>query len=150
MTKFSQNLILGVSLAVFLLPILVSGQEKPLNCCEVSREVEVDGTVYYEGDIVGRVGESTDCPLGTAIETKQWSLICLLSSVKLLTDWIFTFLMVFVSIMVILGAFKITQAGGSSEELAKGRNYILYAMFGFVVALLSKGIPDLVESLMGV
>ena len=150
MNKTSQNLILAVLLTVLLMPSLVSAQERPLDCCILNKTVTVDGITYEEGNAVGRGVICSLTGVAPDYETKKWGLICLLSSLVMATDWVFTFLMVFVTVMVIVGAYEFTTAAGSVEKVKKGKNYILYAMIGMVVALLSKGIPDIIGTLLGI
>jgi len=52
-------------------------------------------------------------------------------------------------VMVILGAFTLTTAAGSPEKINKGKDYILYAAIGLIVALLAKAVPALIKSLLG-
>jgi len=51
-------------------------------------------------------------------------------------------------IFVLLGAFSILTAGGSSDKINKGRDYILWAAIGFAVALLAKAVPGIVKFLL--
>ena len=57
--------------------------------------------------------------------------------------------MALVGVMVILGAFTLTTAAGSPEKINKGKDYILYAAIGLIVALLAKAVPALIKSLLG-
>ena len=59
---------------------------------------------------------------------------CLVNTIYSVTDWIFYVIMAFVGIMIVIGAFTIITAGGNPENVTKGRNYILYAIIGMVVA----------------
>ena len=54
-----------------------------------------------------------------------------------------------VSVMVIFGAYLITTAGASPENMTNGRKYIMYALIGLVVALFSRGFPDLIAATLG-
>ena len=151
MKRFFITGILSIILLSSLVPFLVLAQEGPLNCCRLGRDVIVEGTTFNEGSLVGSPTE--ECHLGTvpsSQKTKKWSLICLISSIKVATDWIFTFLMVFVSLMVILGAYTITSAAGSPDKINKGRNYIFYAIIGFIIGIFSRAIPELVSVLLGI
>lgn len=150
MNKNLLNLILLFSLTVSILPFLVLAQDRPLDCCILGKTVVIEGNTYNKGETVGRGDICSLTNLATDHITKKWTLICLLSSVKLITDWVFTFLVIFVSAMVIIGAYEISTAAGSPEKVKKGKDYILYALVGFVVALLSKGIPDLISVLLGI
>jgi len=132
-----------------LLPALTFAQETIPNCCQLSRTITLEGTTYNKGDTVGN---EDICNLtGSAPDhsTKDWGLLCLLSSVYVVTDWIFTFLMVFVGVMIIMGALALVTSAGEAEKVRKGRNYILFAGIGMLVGLLAKAIPAFIRSLMG-
>ena len=160
MKKFFPVLILLIILTGFLTPLLtLAAQEKIPACCKLSRDVSFDEANYEEGIWVG----GTDCEeavitnncsatgtISTNCATKKWGLICSLSTIKVIIDWIFNFLMVFVGIMVILGAFNIVTSAGDPQRTKKGRDYILYAAIGMLVGLLAKAIPALLESLFGI
>ena len=152
MRKSLLNLIL-LSLLFFLLtPLLILATiDEPLNCCKIGKTIIVEGTTYSKGQTVG--SKSTCNLTGTNTShpnEKRWTLICLLSTITLITDWIFIFSMTFVGLMIIIGGYTITTAAGSPEKINKGKNYILFALIGMVVGLLSTGIPDLIEFMLGV
>ena len=146
--------------AVIFSPLLATAGKAP-DCCKLSRPIELDGVTYNEGIFVGEIncdGEITDpCPTAdddppTATAdcaVKTWGLLCLLNATYNITDWIFTFAMAFVGMMVILGAFTLVTAAGSPEKLKKGKDYILYAAVGMLAALLSKAVPSIVKSFLG-
>lgn len=147
MKKTLQKLTYLFLLTLFLVPSLVQAQEGPLNCCEIGKTITIGNTTYTKGTLVGN-GE--DCHLGTPTAiTKKWTLICLIGSISVITDWIFGFLMTCVSVMVIFGAYLITTAGGSPENMINGRKYIMYALIGLVVGLFSRGFPDLIAATLG-
>lgn len=141
-----------LTLFVFLsAPILVLAADEEIpNCCKVSRTLIVDSVTYTKGNTVG--GETT-CNLGitgaTHQQTKNWGLVCLLSSIGVIADWIFTFSMAIVIIFVVMGAFILVTSVGDAQKITKGRNYILYAAIGMVIALLAKAVPALVRNLIG-
>jgi hypothetical protein len=83
-------------------------------------------------------------------ETTSWGMCCILDAVYTVTDWIFIGLVAIVSVLTIWGGVTISTAGGSEEKITKGRNYILFAMVGLAVALLSKAVPSVVKALIGV
>jgi len=146
-----KKILVILTLLVFLIPLLVSAQKEIPNCCKIGRTVELEGTTYAEGKYVG--GEDT-CNVttphvATDYKTKKWGLICFLSAVEVATDWIFTFLMTFVGVMIILGAFFTVTAGGSPERQKKGKDFILFAVIGMIVGLLAKAVPSLIGALLG-
>lgn len=128
--------------------------ETPPNCCKIGKDVEFDGETYNEGKYVG--GEDK-CNL-TSPETdltdiyennKKWGLICLFSTIEVAVDYIFIFLTAFVGVMVLLGAFNIVTAGADPAKVKKGKDYIVFAAIGLVIALLAKAVPAFIEGLLG-
>jgi hypothetical protein len=150
MHKTLQKLIFLFLVIGFLFPFKTTAQTSPLRCCKISKPVTLDGTDYDEGWRVGSGGAST-CTItgGHYEETKNWTVVCLLSSIIVVTDWVFALAIIISGSMVILGAYTITTAAGSLENVNKGKKYILFAMVGFIIALFSKAIPDLVVTLIG-
>jgi hypothetical protein len=128
--------ILTLILSFSLVPLALLAQDAPVSGCTVSAEAaaKIDicsvGACTFEGD--------TDC-----------AVCCLFTAVYTVKNWVFFAVMAVSTIMVILGAFSIVTAGGDPSKLSSGRNYILYAMIGFAVALFSTAIPTLVQGLLG-
>ena len=76
-------------------------------------------------------------------------LCCVLGTIYNITDWVFVFLVALVAIFVIAGAFFFITSAGDPEKTKTGRNYILYAAVGLVVAFLAKAVPGLVRLVTG-
>lgn len=55
----------------------------------------------------------------------------------------------FAFVMIIVGGFLMVTAGGEPRKITKGRNTIFYALAGFAIASMSKGIVALVQAIMG-
>lgn len=148
MEKILKTAIL-LTLLVALTPFLVLAQEQIPNCCEVGKTITLDGIEYRKGRTVGAEGicNLTDSPPSNT--TKKWGLVCLLSTIYVVTDWIFTFLIAFVGGMIIIGAFTLATAAGSPDKVSRGKNYILFAAIGMIAGLLSKAVPSLIEALLG-
>lgn len=161
MKKIFPAIILAVLLMGVFTPILASAADKIPACCKLSRDVDLGGITYKADKYVGE----TDCLEGTITDkcvdkvvsgvvdancaTKNWGLLCMISSAKVVTGWIFDVLIILVGIMIIWGAFNIVTSAGSPEKTKSGRNFILYAATGLLVGLLAKAIPAVLESLMG-
>jgi len=110
-------------------------------------------------------GPATECTLGHDITdidaacvknatvneaaTSVWGMCCLLDAIYTVTDWIFTVLIAVVGLMVLFGAFTLLTAAGAPEKVSSGRNYIIYAMVGMIVALFAKAIPSIVKAMLG-
>jgi hypothetical protein len=151
----------------------------PATCCELGRDIKwttgkvgtvdctADSPCVFEKDIAvgeeikaGQCGEDavkdaecavseTTGKISSSCITDKWGMLCLLNTIYNITDWIFVILMALAVIFVIIGAFTLVTAAGSPEKVSSGRNYIMYAAIGIVVALLARAIPALVKMIVG-
>ena len=78
------------------------------------------------------------------------AMCCLFSTINYIVNWLFMVIMILVVILILIGAFTLITASGSEEGVAKGRNYIVFALIGVAVALLARALPYLIRSIMGV
>jgi hypothetical protein len=155
MQKILTSAVLGILLAGVLAPLAVSAAG-PVECCNLKKAIEIDGTSL--SGIVGptEMVQGTDpgkCPAGAvagANITTKWGLYCLINTINTVVDWVFTVLIVLAVLFTILGAFEILTAGGSPEKVTTGRNYILYAVIGLAVAFIARAIPGIAKSIMGI
>lgn len=53
-----------------------------------------------------------------------------------------------VTIMIIYGAFQILTAAESPEKFKSGKQTIVYAIIGFIIVVLAKGITALIEEIL--
>lgn len=72
-----------------------------------------------------------------------------LAVITRITNWIFTFLMVVVVIMVIVSGYLFVTGGGNPDQVAKARQVLIYALIGFAVAMIARGIIALVGVVIG-
>ena len=79
--------------------------------------------------------------------TDEWGTICLLNIINRVFDWVFAVIMAVVGVMIIIGAFSIITAGGEPGKVTTGRNFILFALIGMVVAFFARAIPAMVAAL---
>jgi len=94
---------------------------------------------------------SGSCPFENAAGvTSTCGACCVLDTIYTVTDWIFYIVFAIAIIFIILGALTIVTAGGSPEKVTTGRNYILYAVIGVIIALAAKGIPAIARAILGV
>lgn len=151
MKKILPALVIISFLAVMLLPMVSSAQKPPQECCKLKRALTLDGTTCATDSIVGEVVGA--CPGNSALNitcgTSAWGMFCLLNTIYNVIDWIFIILVAVVGLFVIMGAVTILTAAGAPEKITKGRDYILYAAIGLVVALLAKAIPGIVRLIAG-
>jgi hypothetical protein len=116
-----------------LLPAIALAQ--PVDQCNVTHDVGIPG-----------------CTLGSCnFQTNpQCGICCVMNAIFTITDWIFYILVAVVALLVIWGGFTIATAGGAPDKVNAGRNFIMFAMLGFAIALLARAIPAVVRSLLGV
>jgi magnesium-transporting ATPase (P-type) len=72
-----------------------------------------------------------------------------INTLCLIAGWMFTFLIVFAIIFVILAAFNYLTAGGDPEKVKTASNQLIYAAVAVAVAIFAKGLPLLVSGLLG-
>jgi hypothetical protein len=135
-TLISLSLI-GFLAVTLLIPVGALGATQgPPNACTMSRDVNVEGCP-----------SSGECSFNS--DTSPCGICCLLQTVYSVTDWIFVLLVALTTVFVIWGAFKILTAKDSAEEVGKGRQYIMYAALGLLVAFLAKAVPQIVKVVAG-
>lgn len=88
-------------------------------------------------------------PFPSPSELPSWSISEVTGLVGKIINWIFTFLMIFVVVMVIMAGFMFVTGGGNPDNVTKARNMLMFALVGFAVGMLAKGIIVLVESFIG-
>ena len=89
---------------------------------------------------------------GAAIEPEElpeWTAQEVLDLVMRITNWIFTFLIAVVVIMVLVAGYMFVTAGGNPDQQAKARTVLIYALIGFAVGMIARGIIALVAAIMG-
>ncbi len=93
---------------------------------------------------------AAECPNPCVFDTaKTCGMCCTLQAVYKVSDWIFIVLVVIVAILILWGAFQIVTAAGAPEKVTTGRNFILYALIGLVVAFFARALPAIVKGLIG-
>lgn len=55
-----------------------------------------------------------------------------------------------VAIIVIVGAFQILFAGGDEEKFKTGKKAIYYAVIGYAILLLARGIVFIIREILGI
>ena len=151
MKKFLPALVLLSIFAVLLLPLAVSAQEEPIECCKMRREVSIGGETAVKDAIVGPRAMAVDeCPLGAVTRiTQKWGVFCIINTIQNFVDWFFAVLVAVAVLLAIIGAFNILTAGGSPEKVNTGRNYIMFAAIGLAIAFIARAVPSIVKAIMG-
>ena len=144
MKKVLSIAFLFVILGVLLLPTISLAQQSPKDYCVLKNSLTDIDTDWEKGKTICDIDATCD------VSTTAWGIACTLDAVYTASNWIFTSLIVLASIFVIFGAFTIMTAGGAVEKVSTGRQYIIYALVGLAVALLSRAIPSIVSVLLGV
>ena len=127
-------------LATSLLPMMVLAvAPAPATGCTIQvRTVELSGPVET-------------FPISTVVTeaNNRWGLICALNSVNIITNWIFIGLVTIAVFLVLIGAYNLMTAAGNTTKVTAGRNYIMYAAIGLLVAFMARVIPSIVLALLG-
>ena len=71
------------------------------------------------------------------------------SLVVSITDWIFAFFLLFAVVFIVLAGFQFVTAGGDPSAVAQARTKLLWAAVGIGIALLSRGVPNVVQDIIG-
>ena len=137
MRKSLSILSLASILAILVVPIMVLAQQAAPDTCTIKRDLD---------DITG---DSACTVAQNPISVTDHGMCCLMNTLYNITDWIYDILVALVAIFVILGAFTILTAAGAPEKITSGRNYILYAAIGLLVAFLAKAVPGVVKMVSG-
>jgi len=138
-------------LALVLLPMIAFAQIK--DYCTLGSSISYGGIIYSSGIQVWNPdaggAPATDCSTNATVNCKtvEWGTVCLLNTISRIFTWIWAILIAIVGIMIVVGAFNIITAGGAPDKVTAGRNYILYALIGMVVAFFAKAIPAIVAAL---
>ena len=132
------NKILGLVFVAGLLLISTSNvaAAEPIDGCTLKHDITINGVMTASGVVVTE-------------SDANWGMLCLLDAVYSVTDWIFYGLLSLVSVLTIWGGFMIVTGGGDPEKVKKGKDYIIYAVIGLVVAFLSNAIPSIAEGIVG-
>jgi len=147
MKKVLTALVLVSLLAILVVPLVASAQVPPeITKCKMRHDLTTDASWANRGFICAANG--ADCIFSDT--TKTCGVCCLMDTVYTVTDWIFVGVVTIVIIFILWGAFNLLTAAGSPEKIKLGRDQIIYASIGMLVALLAKAIPYIVRSVLGV
>lgn len=64
-----------------------------------------------------------------------------------IVNWLFTILVAFAVIIIVVAGYYFVTAAGNPEQITKARNFILYALIGVLVGLLARGMVSLVQKM---
>ena len=130
MNKF---LIILLSLGLFLSSNFASAIETDdceVYCADVENNTTAEGTICYCNPLGDKIGlEAITGPI---------------------IDFIFKISIVVVPVLVVYGAFMIITAAGDADKIKQARAIIFWTLIGFVIVLLSRGVSDLIEVIIGI
>ena len=70
--------------------------------------------------------------------------------VESLTSFVFTLGIVLAPLVFLIGGFVFLTSGGDTNKVQKGKDIMIYAVIGFVIILLVKGLVELIKNALGV
>jgi len=91
-----------------------------------------------------------DMPEGSVCYCNPLSGDGLSSIIDPIIGFIFKISVVVVPVLVIYGAFMIITAAGDAEKIKQAKQIIFWTLVGFIIVLLSRGMSDLIEVLIGI
>ncbi len=152
MRKILLGLVLLAILTPLLIPIIASAQIVAPECCKLRRDFkEIDEKCIKDKWVGPTDGVCPKAPGGRPeYTTDNWGMCCFFNTIYIVTDWIFTIFIALAVIMTLLGAYTLITAAGATEAITKGKNYILWALIGLIIAFLAKAIPAVAKALMGI
>jgi len=134
MKKVLTALILINFLTALVLPFLAVAETNIPETCKLKKDfTDIDSA----------------CGKGASVSIEDHGICCLFNTLYNITDWIFLILVALAGLFVIIGAMTLLTAAGDPGKVASGRNYILYAMIGLLIAFLAKAVPSIVKMIMG-
>jgi len=139
MKKVLSTIVLLSLLLVFVAPILVNAQTaaEPANSCTLRHTIKIKDFTCDKGSVI-------------YFETHpNQAICCVLDPIYTAMDYVFTITMVLAVLFVIVGAFLLMTAAGDPEKMGTGRNWIVWALVGIAIAVISKVIPIIVQAVMG-
>ncbi len=86
---------------------------------------------------------------GYVAPTGPTTLTELVAKTVLVTNIVFTALVVFAIIYIILAGFQFVTAGGDPAAVLQARSKLIYAAIGIIVALLARAIPVVLSQALG-
>lgn len=158
MKKVLTALVLVSLLAILAFPLVVSAQEPlPTGMTKCTMRHILTGTEWTARGIACPTAVGTDCSLTVAASTCgaggatlcTCGVCCVMDTVYTVTDWIFVAVVVIVIIFILWGAYNLLTSQADPAKIKLGRDQIMYAAIGMIVALLAKAIPLIVRSVLG-
>ena len=84
---------------------------------------------------------------GPPASPKINSTTAILTLVNTLVNWFFTIVMAIAVLMLIIAGFTWMTSGGNEEKITTARKMLIWALVGIAIALLSRGLVTLIQTL---
>jgi hypothetical protein len=141
----TKKILLTGLLGLLLVPMVVGAQAPPSEISGCTLRHDMSGADWSAKGIL--------CPASGFCDFTDVNYTCgaccVLDTVYTVTDWVFIVVAAVAMIFIFMGAYNIVTAAGDAEKVTSGRNYILYAVVGFIVALLARAIPAIARNVLG-
>ena len=85
----------------------------------------------------------------TTVPSGPQTIEALLGTIEVITNWIFSILLIVAVIFILLAAFQFVTAGGNATAVQEARQKLLYAAIGVIVAVAAQGIVTVAKSVLG-
>ncbi len=123
--------------------------DKPVDCCRMVKGMTLSGETFAENECPKAAGgDCTGLVCTRQEDTEKWGVFCILNVLNAGLNWVFVFLMIFVVILTILGAIDIMNQSDPAKSIT-GRNKIMMAAVGLLIALIARAVPSLVKAVLG-
>ncbi len=123
----------------------VEGLEQPPDSCTIRADTGISGCP----DVGTVTPFDTNYPTDAGGEVSG-SMCCMFGSINYVIQIAFALLMALVVAFILIGAYNFLTAAGDTDKVAAGRNYVLYALIGLIVASLAWALPQLVRMIVGI
>ncbi len=89
-------------------------------------------------------------PSGKDLPPGPQSGTALITTIDIVTNWVFAIFTVIAVIMVLLAALQFITAGGDAAKVGEARQKLIWAAVGILIALSAKGIVPVLRAILGV
>lgn len=128
-------------------------KDTPVGTCQSS----VGSPLGWKASSCTAANDPTNLTKGTCAELPEKQLPkgpesgnALITTVDIMTNWVFAIFTVLAVIMVLLAAFQFVTGGGDAKKVEEARQKLIWASVGIIIALLAKGIVPVLRAILGV
>ncbi len=111
--------------------------EEMENSCKLHYSWEIGDDYFYRGDTID------------AGDSDQWGLVCMMDSIKWITNLSFNFIMIVSVLAILVGAAIYATAGGRDDQKGTAKKVLTGAVIGVVIALVAKLVPSILRGIVG-